>query len=169
MSVKRLQFVKLLLAGSVGAVVYAATPLANPRVRQLGSQLLCKCGCGASVTECNMMQCHISEPIRERLLALVTAGKSDQAILDEMVQTYGQDILLKPPAQGFYMLGWVMPWVGLAAGLGLLWMLVQHYLKPKPSAATANGAPAAPVSPEDSPELKKYKAQIERDLADLDS
>jgi cytochrome c-type biogenesis protein CcmH len=145
------------------AMAHGATPLANPRVRALGDKLLCKCGCNASITGCNMLQCHFSDPVRQELLTMVEAGKTDQEILDAMVAEYGQDILLRPPAQGFFLLGYVMPYVGLAAGLGLLLLVLRHYLKRRP--APASGPADLPGEP---PELERYRAKIEKDLSDLD-
>ena len=43
-----------------GALLTGSVPLANPHVRSLGSMLMCQCGCGASITECNMQNCHSS-------------------------------------------------------------------------------------------------------------
>ena len=59
--------------------------LENPRVRQLGDQLACLCGCGSSVTSCNMLHCHFSDPARQKLLAMVKAGMSDSAIFAAFV------------------------------------------------------------------------------------
>ena len=134
-------------------------PLSNERVRRLGDQLLCTCGCGASVTSCNMLHCHISEPARAKLLALVNAGESDQSILDTFVKEYGVQILLKPPAEGFNLLGWVMPGVGLLAGLAIVWYVLRRIRRPL-------AAPAGPAL--DDATLARYQARIEQDLEKLD-
>ncbi len=142
-------------------LAHGATPLSNDRVRRLGAMLHCKCGCNASVTECNMLQCHFSDPVRQELLTMVDAGRSDDDILDAMVGKYGKDILRKPPAEGFYLLSYAMPYMGLAAGLGMIGLLIRFYLRRRPAAESAAG--------EASPELNRYQAQIDKDLSDLDS
>lgn len=142
-------------------MAHGATPLSNDRVRQLGNMLHCKCGCNASVTECNMLHCHFSDPVRMELLSMVESGRGDQEILDAMVGKYGKDILRKPPSEGFYMLSYVMPYAGLASGLALIGLLIRFYLRRRPAVAAA--------APQSSPELTRYQAQIEKDLADLDS
>ncbi|MBA3973163.1 MAG: hypothetical protein C0504_02970 [Candidatus Solibacter sp.] len=160
---KRNRWRNRLLAALAAAfmMVHGATPLSNGRVRQLGAMLLCKCGCNASVTECNMLHCHFSDPVRLELLSMVESGRADQEILDAMVAKHGKDILRKPPAEGFYLLSYVMPYAGLAAGLALIGLLIRFYLRRRPVLAGAK--------PQPSPELTRYQAQIEKDLADLDS
>jgi cytochrome c-type biogenesis protein CcmH/NrfF len=146
------------------ALLQSAVPLADARVRKLGELLKCQCGCGASITECNMINCHFADPVREELLKLVESGMSEQAILDAFVEKHGKIILRKPPTEGFYLVGWIMPFVGVAGGLALVWIILQQYLSRRPAAVvSAGGAP-----PADSPELARYRDRIEKDLADLE-
>ncbi len=149
-----------------GALLTGSVPLQNPRVRSLGELLTCQCGCGSSVTSCNMMNCHSSGPLRERLLQMVEAGVSDDQILATFEQEYGKIILRKPPAQGFYLMAWVMPFVGLGGGLALLWFILQRIYSRRPAAA--GGASAHPGAELDSPELARYRERIEKDLSDMD-
>ncbi len=154
---------KLLLAVMLtAALVQGTVPLTNERVRRLGDMLKCKCGCQASITGCNMISCHFSDPVRTSLLKLIEDGKSDQEIFDEMVRVHGKDILLKPPAEGFFLMGWVMPFVGLAGGLGLLYLVLQRTRKRTAAAA----GPATEVT--ESPDLTRYRERIEKDLSDLE-
>jgi len=144
------------------ALVMGSVPMQNPRVRALGALLMCQCGCGASVSECNMLNCHSSGPLREELLKLVEAGVTDQQIMATMEREYGKVILRQPPATGFYLISWIMPFAGLGAGMALLWLILRRYLvrRPAPAAATAAAA--------ESPELARYRERIEKDLADMD-
>jgi cytochrome c-type biogenesis protein CcmH len=135
-----------------------ARPLENVRVRQLGEQLVCLCGCGSSVTSCNMLQCHFSEPAREQLLAMVSAGMSDQAIFDAFVEKYGKQVLMRPPAEGFNLLGYVMPFIAILLGLALVWWLIQRFRRPL---AVAAGPQV------DDAELDRYRERIENDLEKL--
>jgi cytochrome c-type biogenesis protein CcmH/NrfF len=148
----------LVLAG-VCLAQSTTTPLANPRVRRLGDQLMCLCGCGATITGCNMLGCSHSKPARERLLAMVNSGESDSAILATFVQENGVEILAKPPAQGFNLLGYVVPFIGIALGLAFVWVVIKRFRKPL---AVAGG-------PEiDDAAFASYQAQIEKDLEKLD-
>jgi len=133
-------------------------PLANAEVRRIGEKLRCMCGaCSYTVTSCNMLRCHGAEPMRAKLLAMVEKGMTEQAILDEFAREYGRVVLTKPPSDGFNLLGWVMPFVAIAAGLLVIWWFIQHFRKP------AAGTPAA--EPE---ALARYRDRIEKDLEKLD-
>ncbi|HVX65154.1 MAG TPA: cytochrome c-type biogenesis protein CcmH [Bryobacteraceae bacterium] len=134
-------------------------PLLNVRVRQLGEQLGCQCGCGASVTSCNMLQCHFALPARQKLLKMVEAGESDQAILASFVRENGPRILLKPPAEGFNLVGWLMPFAALVAGLAFLWWVIKRFRKPLAPA----GGPAL-----DDSVLERYRERIDKDTENLD-
>jgi len=156
---RRLKSSLLVLALTVLSLAQSTTPLANPRVRRLGDQLMCLCGCGATVTSCNMLGCSHSKPAREKLLAMVNAGMSDSAILDAFVKEYGVQILVRPPAQGFNLLGYVMPFIGIALGLVFVWWAIKRFRKPLAVAA----------GPElDDATFAAYQAQIEKDLEKLD-
>ncbi len=148
--------VAVLAALSLGQ---GTNPLSNERVRRVGDQLLCTCGCGSSITGCNMLHCHISEPARERILAMVNAGSSDQEILDAFVKDYGVQILLKPPAEGFNLVGWIMPPIGVLIGLGIVWYVIRRFRRPLAVAA----------GPEvDDATFARYQERIEKDLEKLD-
>ena len=147
-----------------GALMQGTVPLTNERVRRLGDMLKCKCGCNASITGCNMINCHFSDPVRMELLRLVDAGASDDNIFASIQATYGKDIMLQPPSEGsFYIMGWVMPFAALGGGLALLYLVLQSCRKRRP--LTATGADAIP---EVSTDLAKYQARIDKDLSDLE-
>ena len=156
---RRLKSSLLVLALAALCLAQSTTPLANPRVRRLGDQLMCLCGCGATVTSCNMLGCQHSKPAREKLLAMVNAGESDSAILASFVQESGLEILAKPPAQGFNLLGYVVPFIGVALGLAFVWFVIKRFRKPVALAAGPELDDAA---------FAGYKAQIDRDLEKLD-
>ncbi len=59
--------------------------------------------------------------LRDEIRKLVDEGRSDAEIRAEIVDRFGSDILLKPPASGVAGLVWVVPvvaFVGAVAGLG---------------------------------------------------
>jgi cytochrome c-type biogenesis protein CcmH len=148
------------LALVASAIAFAqVNPLTNPRVRRLGDQLRCQCPCGSTVTGCNMLHCESSEPMRARLLEMVNAGMSDGAILDAFAQKYGKQILEKPPAEGFNLLGYLMPFIGIALGLAFVWWIIQRFRRPLAVA----GGPAI-----DDETLARYQARIDKDLEKLD-
>lgn len=150
----------LLLVLVVACLAQTGTPLANPSVRRIGEQLMCQCGCGATVTSCNMINCHFSDPVRVKILSLVNAGKPDSEILDSFVKEYGKIILAQPPSDGFNLMAWVMPFVGLAFGFMLLWYVIRRFTRPR--VATAGTSLSAE-------QYDRYRERIEKDLSSLDS
>lgn len=161
---KPLRLSKLLFAVVVAlALLEGATPLENARVRSIGDLLKCDCGCNATITGCNMINCHYADPVRLKLLELVEAGKTDEQIFAEMETQYGKKILQRPPSDGFYALGWIMPWAGTFAGLGMVYLVLRYYMRKRPVPAGTSAAGS-----EEPPEMARYRARIEKEMEDLD-
>lgn len=150
----------LVLVMVMAAVGQQGTPLANPEVRRIGQKLGCQCGCQASLTECNMINCHFADPARLELLRRVLAGESEPAIINAFVERYGKVILRQPPEQGFFLLSWITPLAGAIAGLAFVWWFIRRMRRPAPA------APEAALSPET---YDRYRERIEKDLEKLDS
>jgi cytochrome c-type biogenesis protein CcmH/NrfF len=127
-------------------------------VRRVGARLTCRCGCPDSVATCNMLECSFSKPAKERIAQMQAVGNTDQKIVQAFVQDYGNSIYLAPPNA----FGWIVPYAAVLAGLAVILLFVAKYRKPKPMAVIGSPAP-------DDPELAKYKDQIEKQLANLDS
>lgn len=134
----------------------AASPLTNPEVRRIGEKLLCLCGCGSTVTSCNMQHCGFSDPARIRILQMLEGGKHEEEILASFVSQNGLRVLVKPPAEGFNLVGWLMPFAGIAVGLTFVWMVIQRFRRPLAAAPAEDAA------------LARYRDRIEKDLERLD-
>jgi cytochrome c-type biogenesis protein CcmH len=151
---------RLLLAFALAAICLpqTATTYVTPDVRRVGDKLACKCGaCNNTVGTCPMLQCHYSLPAREKIDEMQKAGVSDQAIIDSFVKESGLSALASPPAEGFNLLGWIMPFVGLALGLGAVAVWFKRFVRRKPA-----------TSPE-LPEIdKRYQDRMDRELEELE-
>ncbi|MEE9567819.1 MAG: cytochrome c-type biogenesis protein CcmH, partial [Candidatus Binatia bacterium] len=75
--------------------------------------------------------------IRERL----EAGESPEAVKAYFVERYGEWILLAPKKEGFNLLVWVLPFLGLAGGAVVLFVVMRRWQK-RPQAAPASVDPA---------------------------
>jgi cytochrome c-type biogenesis protein CcmH len=127
-------------------------------VRRVGARLKCQCGCPDSVATCIMLECSFSKPAKERIAQMQAVAMSDQQIVQAFVRDNGPGIYLAPPNA----FGWIVPYAAVFAGLAAILLFVLKYRKPKPLAEIGN--------PEiEDPELAKYKDQIEKQLANLDS
>ena len=154
---RRFESSLLLLIVAAACLAQSASQLQSDAVRRVGGKLACLCGtCNNTVADCPMLECHFAKPARMRIAALEAAGKSDAEITDEFVKEYGKQILAVPPAEGFNLLAWVMPWVAIGAGLALIWLFIRRFRKP------------APQTPADSELLARYQDRIDKDLSKLD-
>ena len=147
-----------ILAVTLAALLAQST---SEDVRRVGSRLQCKCGCPHTVSSCDMFECEFSKPAKLRIAQLKEQGVSDQAVIDEYTQKYGQDIYRAAPNS----FGWSVPYASLVPGVFLIWWFVKRYRKPRAAPELAGGGDAVDL---DDPELAKYKDQIEKDLARLD-
>lgn len=67
-------------------------------------------------------------------------------------------ILGAPPAEGFNVLGWIMPFLAMLVGLVAIRFTVVRWRRLKPTTAPAVGTPA----------MEKFRDEIDKELADLE-
>ncbi len=151
--------VAVLAGGSLLAEVKTTDPV-TIRVREIGKGLKCQCGCAYTVADCNMLYCHFRDPVNTDLTELVTAGLSDSEVLSKIFVKYGDVLRTEPIAVGFGAVGWVMPFAALALGLVIAPFVVRRW-KANQLAAEAAGAEKV-----DEAVVRRYEAQIEKELAE---
>jgi len=150
----------LLLVLAAVCLPETATRLVTPEIRRVGAKLACKCGvCNNTVATCQMLECHYSLPSRQKIAAMQQQGQSDDAILASFVKESGISALSSPPAEGFNLLGYLMPFVGILLGLGAIYLFVK---------SSKRKVAAAGVPELDNEMLARYHDRIEKDMAKLD-
>ena len=112
----------------------------SARFKDLGHRMMCTCGCGQVLLECNHVGCQSSEKMRNQLLAALDKGgsNSDDLILQGFVQEYGPTVIAAPTATGFNRVAWIMPFVVLALGIAFAVHIVRSW-KNRPEPALADG------------------------------
>ena len=60
----------------------------------------------------------------------IAAGKNETTILQDFVLRYGVKVLATPPASGFNLWVWILPAVGLIAGLTAVVEIARRWRKP---------------------------------------
>src|SRR5437879_357410 len=98
-------------------LVLPLTGAGADRFNALGHRMMCSCGCGQVLLECNHVGCPRSDGMRNELAAGIERGDSDDLVLQAFVQKYGATILAAPTTTGFNRVAWVMPFFALAFGL----------------------------------------------------
>ena len=126
------------------------------RFNDLGHKLMCACGCGQILLECNHVGCTYSDRMRGELAAAIDRGESDDLSLQSFVQKYGPTVLAAPPTTGFNRVAWVMPFAALVFGI-LLTVYIVRAWKSRPAAAPSGVAPVT------GPELDVFRQQARRD------
>lgn len=87
--------------------------------------LRCDCSCGLDVHSCQFqMQCGTSPVWAERIRRSLAAGETPEAIQAGFVADFGGTVLMSPPAEGFNLVGYLLPsvmivTVGMFIGLFL--------------------------------------------------
>ncbi|NKB67917.1 MAG: hypothetical protein GKR89_12725 [Candidatus Latescibacteria bacterium] len=129
-------------------------------VKEVAHDLVCLCGtCNReSLATC---LCGYAQEQRDELGAALDAGQTKDRIIADWVARFGNKVLATPPAQGYNLLAWIVPFVLLLAGVVLLrWVLVNW------RATHAQTAPAAHAS---QPERSgAHRAQLQRELDQFD-
>src|ERR1700674_5080952 len=95
-----------LLCAAFVCVATALVPLhmeaqKTDRAKSLGTKLMCMCGCGQILTQCNHINCPSSGPMLKELDQHVASGEADDLIVQDFIQEYGEKVLSAPPSTGF--------------------------------------------------------------------
>lgn len=150
---------KRLVAASAAALLVLALPLAaraqqTDRAKTLGKRMLCVCGCGQILTECNHVGCTYSAQMLKELDERVARNESDDLTLQSFIQEYGIRVMAQPASHGFGLTAWVMPFAVLLVGAWLVWIVVRRWRQ------KALVAPPAKVSPQ---LLERARRQMENE------
>src|SRR6202021_2268591 len=134
------QTARLLQCGLLCLAVFALTGASDPAARfnDLGHQLMCICSCNQILLECNHVGCPDSDGMRNELMAAVSRGDSDSLVEQAFVQKYGPTVLAAPTPKGFDRAAFILPFVVLILGFGLVVMVVRSW-KNCPAPAIAGG------------------------------
>ncbi len=135
-------------------------------VKTIEHKIKCQCGCNLDVFTCRTTDftCTTSPAMHRLVLARLDSNMTPDQVIASFVSQYGLSALMEPPKKGFNLSAYIMPFVGLALGLGLLGfamrrLVARHAAGPE-AAADAAAAPAPEnASPE---ELAKLKEELDK-------
>ncbi|MCU1300577.1 MAG: hypothetical protein JWQ87_861 [Candidatus Sulfotelmatobacter sp.] len=141
----------ILLCVAVFALLGAGDP--GSRFSEIGHQMMCICGCKQILLECNHVGCPSSDGMRNELMAAVTRGDSDSLVEQGFVQKYGPTVLAAPTTRGFDRVAYILPFVALFLGFGIVIVIVRSW-KNRPVPAIAGG-----LRPVRGTELEQFRDQ----------
>jgi len=123
-------------------------------VSRIADNLMCTCGCPHIIGHCGD-ECSVAPQLVHEISELVTAGNTEEEVYKIFEDQYGLRVRAAPKAEGFNLLVWVMPFVGLLAGVVVIFFVINR-LKPDDSNQETER-----VSPEID---EKYRKLIDREL-----
>ncbi len=83
------------------------------RVDKIGHNLVCQCGCGQILMECNHVGCPVSPVMLDELRTQVASGSTGTAVQNFFIGKYGPIVLAAPMRGGFDNVAWIVPIVAL--------------------------------------------------------
>ena len=92
----------------------ALNTVQQARAQSLYTQIRCPICTAQPISESDTS---LSKNMREQIAASILDGRSDQEIVQNLTQSYGDDIWLKPRFHGRTYLLWGAPWLILGGGL----------------------------------------------------
>jgi cytochrome c-type biogenesis protein CcmH/NrfF len=149
----------LVVALTAASLAQTSSGILTPEVKRVGMKLACLCGgCNNTVGNCPMIGCHYGSPSRDKIEAMQKTGADDKTIVDAFVAQDGLKALAAPPAEGFSLMGWLMPYIAVGFGLIAVILVLKRFRKPMPA-----GTPVVSNAV-----LDRYRDQIEKDSAKLE-
>lgn len=162
-----------LLCAAIAGIATALVPMRvtaqkTDRAKSLGTKLMCMCGCGQILTQCNHLNCPSSGPMLKELDAHVAKGEADDLIIQDFVQEYGEKVLSSPPSTGFNAIAWYIPGVAFVIGLSIVVVLIRLW-RQRDVARLATASSAPPVAPTAGSELRDVQLERARQQADRET
>lgn len=158
--------VALLVVSAVAALAACSTstsplPEAQQRAQSLDKSLICPICPGETIDRsqvqlANQMQVIVREQIQE--------GRSDAEIQQFFVDRYGERVLASPPKDGFNLVMWIAPPVGIALGLLVLYAITKSMLRPGPAPALRTSSAGSSRDAE----LEAYMELVDKELGEID-
>src|SRR3569623_674037 len=100
---------KMLQLVLLGVITVGMLGAGQSRYDRLVHNLMCSCGCGQILLECNHVGCPNSSGMIQELQAQVASGAADTAILNWFTAKYGPTVLAAPIRGGFDNAAWIIP------------------------------------------------------------
>lgn len=138
----RMGLIAMMTAISLGALAVEpserlADPALESRAREVSKALRCVVCQNESIDNSNA---ELAKDMRILVRDRINAGDSNQAVLDYMVERYGDFVLLKPRVMPTTIALWVAPAVLLALGLLVLIRTMRRRAMAEPTALSSDEA-----------------------------
>jgi cytochrome c-type biogenesis protein CcmH len=116
----------------------------SSRFGKLGHQMICVCGCGQILLECNHVGCPDSDRMIGELREQLAGGGTDTAILNWFSSKYGPTVLAAPIRGGFDNAAWIAPFAFFLLATAGTAVLISMWRKRSATQTAAAGLPSTP-------------------------
>ncbi|HLV02346.1 MAG TPA: cytochrome c-type biogenesis protein CcmH [Acidobacteriota bacterium] len=148
-------------------LLFSFAVLAQPGTVQPGNEtldraktdLMCICGCPHQLGQCGD-ECGVAPQLISDIQKMLDEGAGQQEIYGEFEARYGSMVYAAPKAEGFNLIGWILPFVGLMFGGLLVWGVVRKLRVD--NAGDLSAASHEPVSEID----EKYRRMLQEELSE---
>jgi cytochrome c-type biogenesis protein CcmH len=146
------------LASPILSVVAQVDPARTDKdaYQRVSDRLICQCGCNYGLSHCPHLECPSAPVLRAAIRDKLAQGLSEERVLKAMVADFGPGVLAAPPAEGFNLTAWVMPFVALSIGLWLAIVVVRRWRQ------------RAPERVADPSLVDRYRSKLEQELKHLE-
>ncbi len=174
---KRLARLLMLSCLLTPALLVADEPNAsteNQRYENLGSKIMCTCGCSQMLLKCNHVGCPNSDTMTRELRTLVSnrplsasgglgpgaqantpVSRTDEDVLNWFRRKWGVTAVVEPSSHGFELIAWILPPLALGLGLVLVIFLVRSW--------KLRTAPVAEADLNLNPDLEAFRARARQE------
>jgi cytochrome c-type biogenesis protein CcmH/NrfF len=145
------------------AIVVAMLGAGRSPFDRIGHQLICTCGCGQILLECNHVGCTYSTQEIAELRTQLANGASETAIQQWFVAKYGPTVLSAPIRGGFDNAAWIVPTAVFLLATGGTFVVVWLWKRRTLSLAVATPAPAGipAIAPQDDALRERIRRETE--------
>lgn len=148
--------VGLLAVGSGPAAAQAPDAATEDEMYRIADKLNCPICQGQRLSECPIQIC---QEMRAEIVQRLQAGQPEEEIIQAFIDRYGIQVLNQPPVEGFNLLAWVIPFVGLGLALIVGAWVLRQWLQRRPVA----GGESVESGVGDLPE--EYLRRLEEEVA----
>lgn len=137
----------------MAAVTLLGADNSTTRLEKVGHMLVCQCGCGQILSECNHVGCPVSPVMLSELRAQLETSLPNSGVLSWFAAKYGPIVLAAPVRGGFDNVAWIVPFALFALGIIGVVLLMKMWRR-----RYAQLGPAIPAAP--TPETDALREKI---------
>jgi cytochrome c-type biogenesis protein CcmH len=150
----------LILMGAASDTGNSRFDPGGKRFDKIGHNMMCMCGCGQVLLECNHVGCTTSDAMRKELKAAIDHGENDGQIMADFTAKYGPVVLASPTHSGFDNVAWIMPVAIFFGGLGTVVFVVRTWKRRAASQPAIESTPGT-----SSGELDELRRRVHEDTS----